>query len=78
MNYKPNGNFTLRDELRYDWYTGPARFVSPAVPGVAPNQPFGDNASKKQFLFGLAAESPTPLAPTSCFRGAKFPAVAAD
>lgn len=55
LNYKPNGNFTLRGELRYDWYSGPGGFIAPAVPGVPPNQPFGDNLSNNQFLFGLDA-----------------------
>ncbi len=53
LNYKPNGNLTVRGELRYDWYQGQPGFVSPAVPGSPPNQPFGDNVSKNQFLFGL-------------------------
>jgi hypothetical protein len=55
LNYKPSRNFTLRGELRYDWYQGPAGFRAPAIPGVPPNQPFNDNLSKNQFLFGLDA-----------------------
>jgi hypothetical protein len=55
LNYKPNGNLTIRPELRYDWYNGPGGFVAPAVPGAPPNQPFGDNMNKDQFLFGLDA-----------------------
>lgn len=54
LNYKPNGNFTLRPELRYDWYHGPGGFSSPGVP-VAGAQPFNDNQDKDQFLFGLDA-----------------------
>ena len=55
LNYKPNGNFTLRGELRYDWYSGQVGYLSPAVPGPPPNKPYGDNASNNQFLFGLDA-----------------------
>jgi Putative beta-barrel porin-2, OmpL-like. bbp2 len=55
LNYKPNGNFTLRPEVRYDWYHGQSGFTSPAVPGSPPNQPFNDNQDTNQFLFGLDA-----------------------
>jgi len=55
LNYKPNGNLTIRPELRYDWYNGPGGFVAPAVPGVGPSQPYGDNFNRDQFLFGLDA-----------------------
>ncbi len=58
LNYKPNGNLTIRPELRYDWYDGPGGFTSPGVPGNPPNQPFGDNANKNQFLFGLGRYRP--------------------
>jgi Putative beta-barrel porin-2, OmpL-like. bbp2 len=56
LNYKPNGNFTLRPEVRYDWYTGPGGFTAPGVKAPPPNnQPFNDNLDKNQFLFGLDA-----------------------
>ena len=55
LNYKPNGNFTLRPEVRYDWYHGRTGFLSPSVPGPPPNEPFNDNQDKNQFLFGLDA-----------------------
>jgi hypothetical protein len=53
LNYRPNGNFTLRGELRYDWYTGPGGFLAPGLPGFPPSEPFGDTTSNNQFLFGL-------------------------
>ena len=42
LNYKPNGNWNIRPELRYDWFDGEG-------------QPFDGNSSKRQFLFGLDA-----------------------
>ncbi len=53
VNYKPNGNLTVRGELRYDWYDGQPGFRAPAVPGTPPNEPYGDNANVNQFLLGL-------------------------
>jgi hypothetical protein len=53
VNYKPNGNLTVRGELRYDWYDGQPGFSSPAIPGPPPNQPYGDNANINQFLLGV-------------------------
>jgi len=53
VNDKPNGNLTVRGELRYDWYDGQPGFLAPAVPGFPPNQPYGDNMNKNQFLLGL-------------------------
>lgn len=55
LNYKPNGNLTVRPEVRYDWYDGPGGFRAPNIFGPLPNQPFGDNVNKNQFLFGLDA-----------------------
>jgi hypothetical protein len=55
LNYQPNNNFRLRGELRYDWSTAPFGFLAPTIPGFPPNQPFNDNTSKNQFLFGLDA-----------------------
>jgi hypothetical protein len=55
LNYRPTGSFLLRGELRYDWTTAQAGFFAPAVPGFPPNQAFGDNTSRNQFLFGLDA-----------------------
>ena len=55
LNYKPNGNFTLRPEVRYDWYHGRPGFLVPPVPGPPPNEPYNDNQDKNQFLFGLDA-----------------------
>ncbi|HTQ38034.1 MAG TPA: outer membrane beta-barrel protein, partial [Pirellulales bacterium] len=46
LNYKPNGNFALRPEIRYDWYTG-----APGTNGL----PYNDGNSRNQFLFGLDA-----------------------
>jgi hypothetical protein len=54
-NYKPSPNFTIRPELRVDWYTGEPGFIAPGVIGNAPNEPFNDNLDKDQFLFGLDA-----------------------
>ena len=42
FNYKPNGNWNIRPELRYDWFDGEGH-------------PYDDNNSKRQFLFGLDA-----------------------
>ena len=42
FNYKPNGNWNIRPEVRYDWFDGNG-------------QPYDDNSSKRQFLFGLDA-----------------------
>jgi hypothetical protein len=53
LDYKPNGNLTVRTELRYDWYDGQPGFIAPAVPGNPPNQPYGDNLNKNQFLLGV-------------------------
>ncbi len=55
LNYKPNGNFTLRPEVRYDWYRGRPGFSSPTVTGSLPNEPYNDSLDKNQFLFGLDA-----------------------
>ena len=55
LDYKRNGNLTIRSEVRYDWYSGQAGFTSPAVPGGPPNQPYDDNIDTKQFLFGVDA-----------------------
>jgi hypothetical protein len=52
LNYKPNGNFTLRPEVRYDWYTGSSGANS-STGGAA--EPYNDGADKNQFLFGLDA-----------------------
>jgi hypothetical protein len=49
LNYKPNGNLTIRPEVRYDWYTG-----APGTSQGAPS-PYNDGQSKNQFLFGLDA-----------------------
>ncbi|HEY2827805.1 MAG TPA: porin [Pirellulales bacterium] len=53
LNYKPTGNLTIRPEVRYDWYTGPGGFRAPNVFGPLPNQPYGGNMDKNQFLFGV-------------------------
>jgi hypothetical protein len=43
LNWRPNGNFVLRPELRWDWYDGSTN---------AQNQlPFGDGTRSQQFLF---------------------------
>jgi hypothetical protein len=48
LNYKPNGNFTLRPEIRYDSYQSDSA-------AVGSQNPFDDNTKKNQFLFGLDA-----------------------
>jgi hypothetical protein len=44
LNYRPHPNFTLRPEIRWDWYTGP--------PNPAGQLPFGDYAHSSQFTVG--------------------------
>ncbi len=55
LNYRPNANFMLRGEMRYDWTTAQGGFLAPGFPGFPPNQAFNDNTSRDQFLFGLDA-----------------------
>ena len=57
VNYKPNGDFTLRPELRDDGYTEPGGFLATGVPGNPPNQPFNDNLDKNQLLLVVDAIS---------------------
>jgi len=42
LNYKPNGNWTIRPEIRYDWFDGVGN-------------PFDNNDHRSQLLFGLDA-----------------------
>ncbi len=48
FNYKPNGNLTIRPELRYDVFQSDNA-------NVGSQDPFNDNTSKNQFLLGLDA-----------------------
>jgi len=42
LNWKPNANWIVRPELRYDWYDGPDNGLG--------NQPFDDGSDSEQFL----------------------------
>jgi Putative beta-barrel porin-2, OmpL-like. bbp2 len=48
LNYKPNGNFTIRPEVRYDSF-------HPGNAQVGSQNPFDDNNSQHQFLYGIDA-----------------------
>ena len=48
LNYKPNGNWNIRPEIRYDWFNATSA-------NVGSQNPYDDNSSKRQFLFGLDA-----------------------
>lgn len=48
LNWRPRANVTLRPEVRWDWYDGPANAAGPAP------LPFGNGLSKSQFT--LAAD----------------------
>ena len=50
LNWRPNGNWLVRPEIRWDWYDGPASFV----PGK-PAMPFNDGASDDQTTFAVDA-----------------------
>ena len=55
LNYRPSG---ISRSAASCATTGPplkAGFLAPPVPGFPPNQPFSDNTSRNQFLFGLDA-----------------------
>lgn len=45
FNYRPNKNFVLRPEARYDWYTG--------TTNVANQEPFGGGNATAQWLFSV-------------------------
>jgi Putative beta-barrel porin-2, OmpL-like. bbp2 len=47
-NYKPNGNWNIRPEIRYDWF-------NPTSSSIGSQNPYDNNNSKRQFLFGLDA-----------------------
>jgi hypothetical protein len=47
LNYK-HCNWTVRPELRYDWFNATSSTVGS-------QNPYNDNASRQQFLFGLDA-----------------------
>jgi hypothetical protein len=49
LNYKPNANWIVRPELRYDWYDGAA---GATIPGGAPALPFGNGDRTSQFYGG--------------------------
>jgi hypothetical protein len=42
VNYKPNANWLIRPELRYDWYDGPDNALG--------NQPYDNGSDDDQFL----------------------------
>jgi len=46
LNWKPNGNLTVRPEVRYDWYSG-----NGGLNGV--NDPYDDGDSSHQWLYGF-------------------------
>jgi hypothetical protein len=46
LNYKPNGNLNIRPEIRYDWF-------SATNPNVGSQNPFNDNQSTTQLLYGI-------------------------
>jgi hypothetical protein len=48
FNYKPTGNFTIRPEVRYDWF-------QQDVAGIGSARPYNDNTAKNQFLLGIDA-----------------------
>ncbi len=48
LNYKPNGNLTVRPEIRYDSF-------HPSSSNIGSQDPFNDNTSKNQFLYGIDA-----------------------
>jgi hypothetical protein len=48
LNWRPNGNWLVRPEVRWDWYDGPAG------PGVEP-LPFNAGASDDQMTFAVDA-----------------------
>jgi hypothetical protein len=49
LNYKPNGNFAIRPEVRWDWYNG-----QPNASGTNPpvTSPYNAGASNNQLTFG--------------------------
>ncbi len=48
FNYKPNGNLTIRPEVRYDVFQSDNA-------NIGSQDPFNDNTAKNQFLLGLDA-----------------------
>lgn len=48
LNYRPCAGLTIRPEVRYDWFTPNSRVIGS-------QNPFNDNASKNQILYGLDA-----------------------
>jgi hypothetical protein len=49
LNWKPNGNFIFRPEVRWDWYQGPGN-QNPAVPVTSP---YNAGTANNQFLYGF-------------------------
>jgi hypothetical protein len=45
LNWKPNGNFIFRPEVKWDWYNG--------LPGAGGTQPYVDGTDNTQFLAGF-------------------------
>jgi hypothetical protein len=50
LNWRPNSNWVIRPECRWDWYDGPGNGGTPSGP-----YPFDDGASKNQFTFAVDA-----------------------
>jgi len=48
LNYKPNGNWNIRPEIRYDRYNATSA-------NIGSQNPFDNNSSRDQFLFGVSA-----------------------
>jgi hypothetical protein len=46
LNWKPNLNVTIRPEIRYDWYQGPASPITGLLP-------FGDGEHSAQGMFAV-------------------------
>jgi hypothetical protein len=49
LNYKPNGNFAIRPEVRWDWYEG----LNNQNQAVAASLPYDAGTRSNQFTFGL-------------------------
>lgn len=50
LNWRPNPNWVVRPECRWDWYDGPGNGGAPSGPN-----PFDDGARKNQFTFAVDA-----------------------
>jgi len=52
LNWRPNGNWLVRPEIRWDWYDGPASLFAAAG---KPAMPFNDGVSDDQATFAVDA-----------------------